>query len=199
MRSPWRALCFPKPPEEPNERLAADHASRTTDPLALVAALALLTACGYHTTGHTDLLPKNIRTIAIPAFGNVTTRYKLADYMSRAVTREFLERTRYAVVQDTSQADAILLGAVTNFSSYPTVFDPKTSRASEAQVNVNLSISLTDRATGKVLFTRPNLQYSGQYEISTDQQAYFEESDVALDRISREAARAIVSAVLENF
>lgn len=166
----------------------------------ILALACLATAgCGYHTAGHADLLPKDIKTIAIPAFGNVTTRYKLADYLTRAVTREFITRTRYRVVEDQNTADAILLGSVLNFSSYPTVFDPKSSRASSVQVNVNISINLRNRATGTVLFSRPNLEFRERYEISTDPQAYFEESDVAMDRLSRGAARAVVSAILENF
>jgi len=164
----------------------------------LVFVLALA-GCGYHTSGHADLLPKNIKTIAIPVFANTGTRYKLTDYLSRAVTREFLTRTRYQVVQDVNAADAILSGSVVNFSSYPTIFDPKTGRASGAQVNVNLAITLRERATGKLLFDRPNFEFKERYEISVDPQAYFEESEVAVDRLSRDAARNIVSAILEKF
>ena len=39
--------------------------------------LAALGGCGYHTSGHADLLPKRIKTIAVPAFDNATTRYRL--------------------------------------------------------------------------------------------------------------------------
>ena len=38
-----------------------------------------------------------------------------------------------------------------------------------------------------------------RYEISVDQLQYFEESDIALDRVSREVARSVVSAILEAF
>lgn len=167
-------------------------------PLATLILLAL-TGCGYHTAGHADLLPKEIHTIAIPAFTNTTTRYKLPDFLTRAVTRELITRTRYRVVQDQNQADAILRGGVKNFWSYPTIFDPTSGRASAAQVNVSLAVTLTQRATGKVLFTKPNLDFHERYEISVNEEAYFEESDVALDRLSRDAARAVVSAILENF
>src|ERR1035441_9054724 len=36
--------------------------------------LAMAAGCGYHVSGHGDMLPKTIHTIAIPAFGNVTSR-----------------------------------------------------------------------------------------------------------------------------
>jgi hypothetical protein len=166
---------------------------------AVFLCLAALAGCGYHTAGHADLLPKDIHTIVIPAFTNTTTRYKLPDYLTRAVTREFITRTRYRVVENQKQADVILQGSVKNFWSYPTIFDPKSGRASAAQVNISIALTLTERATGKVLFSKPGLDFHERYEISVDEKAYFEESDVALDRMSRDAARAVVSAILENF
>jgi hypothetical protein len=38
-----------------------------------------------------------------------------------------------------------------------------------------------------------------RYEISVDPKAYFDESSVAVDRLARDVARSVVSAVLENF
>ena len=73
------------------------------------------------------------------------------------------------------------------------------ARRSGAQVIVILQVTLTDRSDGKVLFSRPNLEVRERYEISVDAKTYFEESDVAMDRLSRDVARSVVSAVLENF
>jgi len=164
------------------------------------AALAALTAgCGYHVAGRADLMPRNIKTIAIPAFGNVTTRYKLSERLPAALTREFISRTRYRIVADPNAADAILSGAVVNYISYPTVFDPTSGRAAGVQMSVILQITLTERTSGAALFSRPNLEVRERYEISVDPQAYFEESDAALERLSRDVARMVVSAILENF
>jgi len=159
---------------------------------------AALSGCGYHVSGHADLLPKNIKTIAVPAFGNVTIRYRLADRVSAAITREFIERTRYKVVADPKQADAVLTGAVVNFGSIPTAYDPVTSRASGVQAVVTLQLLLTDK-TGKVLFNRPSMELRERYQISVDAATYFDESGPAMDRLARDVARTVVSAVLENF
>jgi hypothetical protein len=165
-----------------------------------VLSLVLLNAsCGYHVSGKADLMPKSIHTIAVPAFGNATTRYKLSDRLSAALTREFISRTRYRIVADPNQAEAILSGAVINFFTYPTVFDPATSRASGVQAVVILQVTLTDRSNNAVLFNRPSFEFRERYEISLDPRAYFEESDPAMDRLSRDVARSLVSAVLENF
>lgn len=169
--------------------------------LSAVAVLlaAVVTGCGYHVSGHSDLLPAKVKTIAIPSFGNVTIRYRLTDRLPAAIAREFISRTRYRIVADPRDADAILSGAVINYFSNPTVFDPTTGRASGVQVNVYLQITLRDQASGKVLYSQPNMEFKQRYEISADPRAFFDESDSALDRLSQDVARTLVSAILSGF
>ena len=165
---------------------------------AFFGAMGLM-GCGYHVGGKADLMPKTVKTIAIPTFGNLTTRYKIADRLGNAVSREFLTRTRYQIVADPNGADAVLTGVVMNYVAFPTVVDQVTSRAAGVQIQVILRLTLTDKASGKVLFTRPNMEVRERYEISIDQNQYFEESESALERLSRDVARSVVSAVLSGF
>ncbi|MFN3324630.1 MAG: LPS assembly lipoprotein LptE [Bryobacteraceae bacterium] len=167
--------------------------------LGIAGGLAgLSTGCGYRVSGKADLLPTHIKSIAIPAFGNVTTRYKLTERLPAAIGREFISRTRYRVVADPNEADAILNGVVSNYISYPTVFDTS-GRASGIQLSVFLQMTLVERASGAVLYSQPNMEFRQRYEIAVDQRAYFEESDAALERLSGDVARAVVSAILERF
>jgi hypothetical protein len=156
-------------------------------------------SCGYHAGTKADLVPKNIRSIAIPAFSNSTTRYKLNDALPEAIAREFLSRTRYRIESNEKTADAVLRGNVSNIQIFPTLFDTATGRASGVQVNVTMSVTLYERATGKVIWTRPSFEAKNRYEISVRPETFFEESDAALARLSREVARSVVSAILENF
>jgi hypothetical protein len=167
--------------------------------IAVFLLAPFLSGCGYHVAGRADLMPKTVRTIAIPAFGNATTRYRLTDRLPQAITREFISRTRYEVVNEPDQADAVLHGTVVNYFAYPIIFDQTTGRASTIQVMVTMSASLVERSTGKTIFTRPSFDWKQQYEISADPRAFFDESDAALDRLSRDVARMLVSAILENF
>jgi outer membrane lipopolysaccharide assembly protein LptE/RlpB len=166
---------------------------------AVVAMLAGLSGCGYHISGKGDFLPKNLQTIAIPAFTNITGRYKLPEKLASALTREFISRTRYSINADPNGADAVLRGSVLRYDSYVTTFDPATNRGSSVQVVVTLKLTLVERASGKVLFDRPAMEVRERYEIGSDQRAYLEESDAAVDRLSRDVARSVVSAVLEGF
>jgi hypothetical protein len=166
---------------------------------ATLVLLMALSGCGYHVGGHTDLLPKNVKTIAITSFSNATTRYKLSERLPGDLTREFISRTRYRIVADPREADAVLTGAVVNFFAYPTIFDPASGRGTGVQALVYLQLTLTDRATGKVLFSRPGMEFRERYEISVDPRAYFDESNAAMERLSHDVARTVVSAILENF
>lgn len=166
---------------------------------AVLAAAAALAGCGYHVGGRADLLPDTLRTIAIPAFGNASPRYRLTAQLPAAITREFLTRTRYRVVADPNEADAVLYGTVRSYFSFPTLFDQSTGRASGVQVSVFLDVKLVERETGKVLFEQQNYEFRGRYEIAVDQAQYFDESSTALERLSREVARQLVSSILEAF
>lgn len=164
---------------------------------ALVASVAGLVGCGYKVAGKADMLPKTIRTVAVPPFSNSTTRYRLTDRLPTAIVREFMARTRYQIVPDPNEADAVLQGTVINVFAYPTVLSA--GRAAGIEMIATLGITLTERATGKVLFTRPALPFKQRYEVSIDPAAYFDESTIAFERLSADVARSIVSAILEDF
>jgi hypothetical protein len=167
--------------------------------VSLVALPVFGVGCGYHVGNGGNLLPTNIRTIAVPAFQNVTTRYQLARLLPEDITKEFLSRTNYKVVADPEKAQAVLNGAVSNFVYFPATIDTATGRATSVQVVVTLRITLTDRATGKIIFNRPALEYRDRYEVSENPQQYFDESGTAMIRLSRAVADSVVTAVLQNF
>jgi hypothetical protein len=67
------------------------------------------------------------------------------------------------------------------------------------QLSVNLSVELVERTTGRVLYANKSLDFKTYYQIAIDPHQYFDESGPALDRLSREVAASVVSAVVENF
>lgn len=166
----------------------------------VIASLALaLVSCGYHIAGQSNVLPPALKTIAIPPFENGTIRYKLSDLLPQALAREFLTRTRYRVVPDPDSADMVLRGSVITYAFNPTIFDPVRQRANVADLRVTLQVTLTERATGRILYQRPSFEVKESYQISPQPAEYFEESAAALQRASERVARQVVTAVLENF
>jgi RNase P/RNase MRP subunit p29 len=172
--------------------------------MKLASALALFSlflsaGCGYHISGKADMMPKTVKTIAVEPFSNVTKSYKLARLLPTDIAHELISRTKYAIVADPNQADAVLKGALVNFQAYPIVLDNVSSRATVGQVVATVQLTLTERSTGKVLYSRPSLEFRDRYEISVDPQQYFDETGTAIERVARDVARTVVSSILENF
>ncbi len=166
--------------------------------LALLFGLAAV-GCGYHTPGKAIVLPTDVRTIAIPGFVNETKIYRVEQVLTGAVVHEFTSRTQYHVLNQASgDADATLRGTVTNAILTPLTYDSKTGRLSSGMIMLTMSVSLVDRH-GKVLFTNPNYIFRDQYEISSQISSFFEEESPALDRLSKDFARSLVSNILEAY
>lgn len=167
---------------------------------AAVGVLGLAAAgCGYHAAGHAGRLPSEVRTIAVPAFVNQTQTFRIEQTLTQAVAREFVTRTRYQIANDAGEgADATLRGTVLSASTSPATYDSQTGRVVTVLVTVNLQVSLTDRQ-GKVLFENPAYVFREQYQVSSELSSFFEEDSPALQRLSRDFARTLVSQILEGF
>jgi outer membrane lipopolysaccharide assembly protein LptE/RlpB len=174
----------------------------TTTRWAAAVALGVSMAstdCGYHTVGSKVELPQNIHSIAIPGFVSQSQTFRIEQLLTDAVVREFNARTQYHVIPDTKgDADAVLKATVLSASATPLAYDSKTGRAASALITVSIQVSLTDHQ-GKVLFENPSYLFHDQYELSRDLPSFFEEDSPAVDRLSRDFARALVANILEAY
>lgn len=159
----------------------------------------LLVSCGYHVAGRGDLIPKEVKTVAVLPFANATPRYKIEQDLTRAVAHEFISRTRFRVTSDETAADAVLRGAVVNVFITPIIFDPVSNRATSVQITAQMQVTFTDRRTGQVLYQNQNFQSRERYEVAIDSRAYFDESEVGVRRMSQAVARDLVTSILEKF
>jgi outer membrane lipopolysaccharide assembly protein LptE/RlpB len=165
----------------------------------LLLAVVATAGCGYHTAGHAVQLPENVKTIAIPAFTNVTTTYRIEQMLTASVVREFTTRTHYHILNVPGDAaDATLRGTVISTSSSPLTYNSTTGQAASVLVVVSMRVSLTDRQ-GKVLYQNPSYLFREQYEVSQDLASFFEEDSPAFRRLSQDFARTLVSNILEGF
>jgi outer membrane lipopolysaccharide assembly protein LptE/RlpB len=166
---------------------------------ACLVLLVAATGCGYHTAGHASQLPENVKTIAVPAFTNVTTTYRIEQLLTSSVVREFTTRTHYHILNEAGEAaDATLRGTVISTSASPLTYNSSTGQAASVLVVVSMKVSLTDRQ-GRVLYQNPSYLFREQYEVSQDLTSFFEEDSPAFRRLSQDFARTLVSNILEGF
>lgn len=164
----------------------------------LVAALSGV-SCGYHVAGRASNLPSEWRTIAVPAFKNDTTRYRIEQRFTESVIKQFLQRTKYKIVQNAEEADAVLHGEVISIETNPMIFNATTGQVTMMLVTVHTKVLLVDNKTLKVVYKNDDMVFRDEYQISTDAREFFEEQDPALERMARDFAAQLVSNVVETF
>jgi hypothetical protein len=164
----------------------------------MIAALLLCSACGYRTSPKNAALP-DVQTLAVPAFVNKTQGYRAEQILNAALVRELTTRTKYHIIHEESpDADATLHATVSSLRSAPVTYDSITGRASSSLVEVKMRISLVDKH-GKVLFENTDYTFREEYQISAQVSSFFDEETPAMDRMSRDFARSLVSTILEGF
>jgi len=165
---------------------------------ALLLAVSGYTEC-YRPAGRGDALPKHIKTLAIPPFQNPSLRYKVEQRFTSAVIDEAIHRARsIKIVTKPEGADAVMNGMIRYFGFQPKLIDDL-GRARLFEITIYVAVTVRDQTTNKVIFDNQNYVFRGEYEISGDPKAYFNEEGAATDRLARDFARSVVSTILEGF
>jgi hypothetical protein len=171
--------------------------------LALAILGAVSTAgCGYALAGRGSFLPDYIRTIAIPPIVNNTTFLQVEQIFTEKIRTEFIGRGNYNIVATPGAAQAVLAGAITSINVQPVGFTDQ-QLASRYLFTLTMRVTFTDTTTNEVLWSNESLTFREEYDLSTrggvESAAFFDQERTALDRISTDVARAVVSAILEAF
>ena len=174
----------------------------------VMAAAVASNGCGYALAGRGNFLPSYIRTIGIPNFENHTSFFQMAQLATDKVRTEFIGRGNYKIVPEATGADAVLVGAITNVMIMPTNFSAA-QQASRYTITVTANIQLRDVQKDTVLWSNPSISIREEYDATSalsndptapvDPTAFFNQESNALERISNEFSRSIVSAILEAF
>ena len=176
---------------------------RTLPLVALLACAWASSACGYALAGRGSFLPDYIRVVGIPAFTNKSTALDIDRALTDKVRIEFASRGRYTVRPDTTNVDAILTGTITSVRLDPVAFT-QNSQASRMAIVVTAAMECRDLRDNKVLWANPSQTYHEEYEVTTsiggnDVSAFFGPNTNALERLSQNFARLVVTSVLEVF
>jgi hypothetical protein len=169
--------------------------------LAILLAVPsiFLASCGYHTVGSSAHLPPGTKTLAIPVFLTRTNSNRTETVMTSAVIREFATRTRLRIVSgEAKDPDATLHGTILTQTTAPLTYNSQTQQSSSFLITITAAVTLQAR-DGRVLYENKNYTFRQQYQATTDLPTFLDESPAAIDRLSRDFARALVADVLESF
>lgn len=164
----------------------------------LFLAVSGFTEC-YKAVTETGL-PKNIKTIAVPAFQfeGRGLRYRVESRFTEAVSREIIRRGRGLKVQGAREnADAIIEGTIRDFSFSGVLLD-RNGRARVYEVAIVSAVTIRDTKENKILYDNQNFIFRDSFEFSEDPRSFFNEEDPAVERIARAFAESVVSAIVNG-
>src|SRR5438477_11909436 len=168
---------------------------------ALLSCLVagLLSGCGYALVGSGNSLDPKIKTIAVPAYVNKTTRVELEQRVTQAVAEEFVSRGRLRLVTTPSDADAILRGSIDSFGIFPIAFNTQ-GRATQYQISITAKIELLDhRNEDKVLWKNDQYRFAENYQVNLESTDAFDQETRAIAEIAERFAETLVTNLLEGF
>ncbi len=145
-------------------------------------------------------LPKNIKTVAVPAFQFEAKglRYRVESRFTDAVTREIIRRGNGLKVQGSrTGADAVLEGTIRDFSFSGVLLDSE-GRARVYEVTIVTAVTIRDLKADKILYDNQNFIFRDSFEFSSDPRSFFNEEDPAVERMARSFAESAVSAFING-
>jgi hypothetical protein len=169
--------------------------------LSVALGAAASGACGYSLAGRGSFLPANIRSIAIPVFVNRTPYLTVEQMFTEKVRVEFQSRGSYSVQPAEPGADGVVRGAI---NAAPVGYNDQ-QLASRYRFTVTVSVKFDDVSQKKTLWENGALSFSDEYDLasrnsaSLDVTAFLEQERAAIDRLSTDFAKSVVSAILEAF
>jgi hypothetical protein len=173
--------------------------------LALSALLATgcLSGCGYSLAGRGAFLPAHIKVIGVPMFTNITPVFEIEQKITAKVVAELIGRGRYEIKPDRTGVDAVLLGEIQGIAVAPAAFNDQ-QQATRYAITMVAKIEFRDLKNDKVIWQNPQMVFSEQYDVTTtqtatDPNAFLGQNVNALERLTTEFARSLVSAILESF
>ena len=168
-----------------------------------------LSGCGYALVGRGVTTDPTIKKIGVPLFRDQSGQPGLDQRITQTVMEELLKRNRFDVVQDTTGVDARVDGEILSYRVTPVGLSDAnavgvttgttTSQASRYAVTVIARVKYTKVGEKEPLWSSDSFSFRDEYDITGDPATFFNREEQAIDRLSTNFARSLVSAMLEAF
>ncbi len=173
--------------------------------LALLGALSItLSGCGYSLAGKGNFLPDYIAVVAIPTFENRSDQIAIEEIVTFKVVDEFNARGRYKIQAEVTGADAVMTGVIVSFNSAPSVLEGGNTEISSSQaatytVVIRAQVEFKDLVADNVIWQSSSFQFRDDFEIGEDEEDFFDQEGLTMQRLAEEFAKSLVSSILEAF
>ena len=165
--------------------------------LALALALSLGACSADPTLGYSaaSTYAQNVRTVAVPIFGNDTYDYEAEIFLTEAIIKQIEQTTPWRVV-DAGAADTSLVGTIVRSDIRKTATRRGVGYAQEQAIIITVDFEWRDNRTGEVLVSRRNFSAAEVFAPSLPVQ---ERREIGEEATVQVLARDIVGELRSNW
>ena len=157
---------------------------------AFLCFMLLFPACYYSTSQGSR--SGNIRNVVIPLFESVTVEAGIQEPLTDAVIERFLTNGQYRIV-DMRQADAVIIGTITNIQEESVAFSEGTT-AREVRIWIEVDVRFETTETREVIWEERQLRTFGDYTIDTGSDTDREPAiELAIEKMAEEILNQSIS------
>lgn len=176
---------------------------RRRGPFGFCLGLILLAGsvgCGYHLVGTSSFLPDELQLLYLDHFKNMSTWSDVDQRLNESLAREWVRRGRFELVEERKKAQVVLEGVVRGISMVPVALDDR-GRATEYQMTLTVSVQLLDvrGEEPEILWEDKAFSRRTSYEVDLSAVDFFDRQIQAMELVSEDLSRGLVTAVLEGF
>jgi outer membrane lipopolysaccharide assembly protein LptE/RlpB len=169
----------------------------------VVAAAALLTACGYALAGRGNALPSDIQVIGVPAIVNQSSTPDIDRVLTDEVRREFQGKGKYRILPQATGVDAVFTATITSVALRPVAFN-SSNQVSQFAIVTTANVQFKDLHGDVIVWQNPAVTVTDEYNVTTsavpnDPAALFTQDSAAFQRMAQKFAREVVTSVFEAF
>jgi outer membrane lipopolysaccharide assembly protein LptE/RlpB len=159
-----------------------------------LGAAGLTSGCGYSLRGS---LPEHLQTVAVPVFQNRTPVPAVENFLTTAILNAFMTNGRLRVTT-VDRADAILEGDITTYLLQAIAYD-SVANVRQYRLTLTLNLRFRDVRRNQLLFQRNGYSDRADFVVPGTVTETIVASENALQQVSTEIARSVVSLVIERF
>jgi outer membrane lipopolysaccharide assembly protein LptE/RlpB len=165
--------------------------------LLVVALLLLIAGCGYHFSGKGGALPGGVQRLHIPLFVNQTAKPQLENRLSSRVSEVFARNGNISLVEQHSQAEAVLEGTIISYAARPLSYNQKDA-ISEYRATMTVEVKLRQVKDGRLLWSGTSSWYEN-YSAASDKGLQYDRENDAITEINLRLSEELLYRLLDDF
>lgn len=166
---------------------------------ALICFLcALIIACGYGFGLQGEYIDQKIQKIYVGQFDNKTAQAHVENYVRSAFINQFIQTSRFKIVDSVEEADAIVKGSVLTLTTAPLSYRSSTL-AAEERATMTLELTFREKESGKEIWKSPNISGTVDYTVDSNINLLSSTRKTAFIKLANDTAEKTFSLMMSGF